>query len=329
GLITDDQGTTLDQFDGVVYIKVYDKTANIVSLNNDGEGHHSFKLQNQIIFKGKSRVRKGRFQTTFIVPKDIRLDFGLGKISYYAIEDNTLNDASGFETTIIGGINKNAPVDDQGPDIRLYLNDEQFVDGGLTDSEPLFYAELFDESGINTVGSGIGHDMALKIDGNPDAIILNDAYESNLDDFQRGIVKYRLSELEDGEHFLEFKAWDTHNNSGTAKLSFVVANNNEIAIDHILNYPNPFTTNTSFYFDHNQAGRDLDVSIDVMTISGKRIKSFKHTGYQKGNRFGPIPWDGRDEYGDLIGKGVYIYKVSVTNELGLREDKFEKLVLLK
>jgi hypothetical protein len=322
-------GVLLNDFNGIAYINVFDKESELTTLNNDGEGYFTFEVQDQVIFKGKSTVENGVFSASFIVPKDIRLDFGLGKISYYAVNNDGNVDAAGFEEIVIGGVNPNADFDKVGPQLELYLNDEDFVDGGYTDANPIFYANLFDESGLNTASSSIGHDMTLIMDDDTDNMIfLNDDYEAELDNYKAGKVSYQLNDLEDGVHRLTFKAWDTYNNSNEESLSFIVADNSKVVIDHILNYPNPFTTNTAFYFDHNQAGRTLDVSIDIMTVSGKLVRSIKQSGYQKGNHYGPITWNGRDEFEDRIGRGVYVYRISVTNDAGETVSEFEKLVLL-
>jgi hypothetical protein len=209
------------------------------------------------------------------------------------------------------------------------MNDDKFVFGGLTNEHPKIFARIFDESGINTTGSGIGHDITAIIDENTtDQIILNDFYETELDDFTRGKLLYPLNNLKEGKHTLSLKAWDVYNNSGEAYTEFVVAKSAQLALDHILNYPNPFTTSTNFYFEHNQPGQGLEIRIQIFTVSGRVIQTLDHYTTSNSLRVGPIHWDGRDEFGDKIGRGVYIYKLSVKTPTGEKEEKFEKLVIL-
>jgi flagellar hook assembly protein FlgD len=137
-----------------------------------------------------------------------------------------------------------------------------------------------------------------------------------------------MSALEVGPHTITLKAWDVLNNSSEAVTDFIVANSSELVIDHIFNYPNPFSTNTAFYFDHNQPFVNLDVLIQVFTVSGKHVKTIEADILTTGYRSEPIVWDGKDEYGDKIGKGVYVYKVKVKSPTGAVVDKFEKLVIL-
>jgi flagellar hook assembly protein FlgD len=134
--------------------------------------------------------------------------------------------------------------------------------------------------------------------------------------------------MEEGTHTISLKAWDVHNNSSSANLEFVVASSAELALEHVLNYPNPFTTHTEFSFEHNQACESLDVRIQVFTVGGKLVKSIVQQVQNNGFRVDPIAWDGRDDFGDKIGRGVYVYKVEVRNDTGLSAEKFEKLVIL-
>jgi hypothetical protein len=328
GFVANNSDRKLTDFQGIVYPTVYGKKEVVGTLNNDGRGVFKYNDQNQVIFKGKASVKNGEFEFSFVVPKDIDIEFGAGKISFYA--DNLEIDANGvYEAHQIGGIGKNIVADEKGPDIELFLNDESFVFGGLTNENPILKANLFDENGINTVGTGLGHDIVAVLDENTaNAMVLNDFYESNLNSYQSGTINYQLPELAEGRHTLKLKAWDVHNNSGEAELEFIVAKNQDLEIENLLNYPNPFTTNTSFYFDHNQPGQSLQVRLQVFTVSGKLVKTIDGFYYSEGFRAGPIGWNGKDEFGDEIGRGVYVYKVSVKTPTGKSIEKYQRLVIL-
>ena len=329
GFIGDKLGNKITSFNGVVFPTVFDKEIKLTTLGNDsGSLIDTFKIQKNIIYKGKSVVTNGDFTFSFLVPKDISYSFGKGKISYYA--HNGVHDANGYyDKVIIGGSEKNAVVDNKGPEIRLFLNDEKFVSGGTTNETPKIYALVIDSSGINTVGNGIGHDLVAVIDaksGNP--IILNDYYVANLNTYQSGKIRYGFNELAEGKHTLSLKVWDVQNNSSTAYTDFIVAKEANLALSHILNYPNPFTTKTKFFIEHNQCCTSLKVLIQVYTISGKVVKSINQTINNQGFRFDGIEWDGKDDFGDKLARGVYIYRVSVTDLNNKKAEKIEKLVIL-
>ena len=329
GYVGDKFGNKLTSFNGVVYPTVFDKEIKLTTLGNDPTSQiDTFKIQKNIIYRGKSVVTNGDFTFTFLVPKDISYSFGKGKISYYA--HTGVHDANGYcDNIIIGGSDANAIADNKGPEIKLFLNDDKFVSGGTTNEAPKIYALLTDSSGINTVGNGIGHDLVGVIDaksGNP--IILNDYYVANLNTYQSGKIRYAFNELAEGKHTLSLKVWDVQNNSSTAYTDFIVAKEANLALSHILNYPNPFTTKTKFFIEHNQCCTSLKVLIQVYTISGKVVKSINQTINNQGFRFDGIEWDGKDDFGDKLARGVYIYRVSVTDGNNKKAEKIEKLVIL-
>jgi hypothetical protein len=329
GYIGDANGNKLTNFNGIVYPTVFDKAITVTTVANDASSNPlPFLLQKNIIYKGKSEVINGDFTFSFLVPKDISYNYGIGKISYYA--HNGVNDANGYyDKIVIGGSNPNAISDNQGPSISLFMNDEKFVSGGVTNENPKVYAKVSDISGINTIGTGIGHDIVAILDENTkDAIILNDYYVSDLNTYQSGKIRYPLNELPEGNHTLTLKVWDVQNNSSSSYTDFVVANQADLALTHILNYPNPFTTKTKFFIEHNQCCVSLKVLIQIYTITGKVVKSINQTINNEGFRLDGIEWDGKDEFGDKLARGVYIYKVSVTDGSKKKADKIEKLVIL-
>ncbi|MDX2361077.1 MAG: type IX secretion system sortase PorU [Crocinitomicaceae bacterium] len=330
GHLEDFNGNILTGFNGVVYPSVFDKPKIQQTLQNDpGAPLVNFETQTNRLYKGKVTVANGYFTFTFVVPKDINYSYDFGKISFYA--ENGVTDAIGEEQRVlVGGVNPNGINDDTPPQIELYLNDEGFVNGGITDESPRLIAKLFDENGINAVGNGIGHDLTVILDdetSNP--IVLNDYYVADLDSYQSGEVRYNFQDLEPGSHTLTLKVWDVNNNSAEARLDFIVKEEAELNIDHVLNYPNPFTTHTDFYFEHNQVCSALEVQIQIFTVSGRLVKTINQSVHTDGYRSQGIPWDGLDDFGDQLAKGVYVYRVIVKSPNGTTDEKIEKLVILK
>ncbi|MCW5907920.1 MAG: type IX secretion system sortase PorU [Chitinophagales bacterium] len=331
GEIRDDNDNKLSSFNGVVYPMVYDKISKIKTLKNDPLSNIvDFNLYKNILFKGKASVTNGEFSFSFIVPKDIDYQYGKGRISYYADNGNYI-DANGYnQDIVIGGSVDSFGLDAIGPELKIFMNDEKFVFGGTTNESPILLVKLVDSSGVNTVGNGIGHDLIAELDNNTqNRIMLNDYYESELDNFRAGTIKYPFSKLKEGRHTLKVKAWDIHNNSSEDFTEFVVASSAKLALTHVFNYPNPFTTHTKFMFEHNKPCDDLSVSIQIYTVSGKVVKSIRHEVKCDGYRVDDIEWNGLDDYGDPIGKGVYVYKVNVRDSGGNTAHKFEKLVVLR
>lgn len=329
GRVKNRNGQLMPNFNGIVYPTVFDKATEVMTLGNDpGSFPAPFSVQKNLIYKGKASVTNGEFRFSFVVPRDIAYNYDFGRISYYA-EGNNTNASGYFEGFVIGGSSDNTSADEEGPTISLYMNDEGFAFGGTTDENPSLLAIVSDTNGINTVGNGIGHDITAVLDDNSTSTInLNDFYQADLDSYQSGKIVYPFSKLSEGTHTLKLKVWDVYNNSSEAYTEFIVAESARLALQHVLNYPNPFTTNTSFMFEHNQPCNSLDVQVQVFTVSGKLVKTIHETVLSSGFRNDPIHWDGLDDYGQKIGRGVYLYNLKVKTPDGQKAEQIERLVIL-
>lgn len=328
GVVTDAQGNIQTGFQGNAYTTVFDKERTTSTLGNDpGSPVRDFQVRDIVIFRGRSTVRNGRFELEFKVPRDLNPAFGNGKMSFYA-EDGA-REAGGYFTQFVSGGNTGiVDNDNEGPGIRAWLNDEKFVNGGISNARPVLVLRFNDSSGINTIQSGIGHDIVVTVDDdNDNYFILNDFYEADPDNYKAGSLRFQLPVFEPGPHRLRIKAWDVMNNSSEIELAFEVVDDEALIINRVLNYPNPFTTHTNFWFEHNRPGEDLRVDIQIFTISGKIIKRISQTINTPGNRSSEVEWDGRDDFGARIGRGVYLYKLRVSTSQLKSNTIIEKLVV--
>ena len=338
GEVRDETGNNiLSNYNGDLAVNIFDKPINRKTLGNDGQTDSNnnlitmnFKILGETIFRGNASVKNGLFEFTFVVPRDIRVPVGNGRISFYAKKTGELIDQTGFDTSIIiGGINNNAVADEIAPTVKLYMNDTNFVNGGITNESPILLAFLNDENGINTA-SGIGHDIIGILDGDETKpFILNDYYETETDNYKKGKLKFQLRNLKVGLHTLTFIAWDVYNNKVTSEIQFIVVGDETLTLKNVLNYPNPFVNYTQFWFTHNRPFEPLEVQVQVMTITGKVVWTKNQLIITDGFLSREITWDGKDDFGDKIGKGVYVYKLTVKSTLtNKKTEKFEKLVIL-
>jgi hypothetical protein len=336
GEVTDEFDVPLTSYNGELAVNIYDKDISRTTLANDGTYINgvlhtmNFTTLGETIFRGNASVTNGQFEFGFVVPRDIKIPVGNGKVSFYAKNNNALEDQTGSDFSVkIGGLNANAVADVVPPRIEIYMNDRTFASGGITNQSPLFLAFLEDEHGINTA-SGIGHDIVAYLDGDETKpYILNDYYETELNDYTKGKLKYPFRNLAVGLHTLTFKAWDVYNNIVTADLQFIVAGDETLSLTNVLNYPNPFVNHTEFWFTHNRPLEELEVQVQVFTITGKVVWTKNQIVSNGGFTSRDITWDGRDDFGDKIGKGVYVYKLTVkSNVTNKKIEKIEKLVIL-
>lgn len=328
GHLEDINNQPMNDFNGTIYPSVFDKNLAITTLSNDRGDPFQFETQENLLFKGKASVKNGRFSFDFMVPKDITYSFGKGKIVYYS--EDSQSDANGyFSQFIIGGTDTDAEYDLEGPDISLYMNDEYFNDKGITNPNPVIYARISDASGINTVGNGIGHDITGVIDGNvSEPVILNDFFESDLNDYSSGNLSYPMFNLAEGWHSLTVRVWDIFNNSAEETIDFRVIPGENPVLSNVYNYPNPARDVTWFKFDHNKAGTELTVHITVFDMEGRHITDIRETVFAGGFSSEPLEWDLKDANGGTLRKGIYPYRIRITDINGRIAESFKKLVVV-
>ncbi|KNB61411.1 type IX secretion system sortase PorU [Chryseobacterium sp. Hurlbut01] len=350
GHINNANGTPNTTFNGRVVINIFDKKLNKTTLNNDGglTPVLNYTEEGSAIVKASGTAVNGVFTVEFYVPKDINYAVGEGRLLGYA--DNKAIDVFNNQAVQVGDINPNGINDNEPPKVKLYMNNTNFANGGITDQNPMLLACVTDDTGINSTGSGIGHDITVYLDGQIiNTIVLNDFYASGegngclnpgLADYQKGNVSYPFRNLAVGQHQLTFKVWDINNNSTTETLNFEVKDeaDQHLIINRPLNWPNPFTNKTYIHFEHN-CDDILDVNVQIYTITGKLVRTLSQPvvaepflqGFRTPRQ--AIEWDGKDDFGDTVAKGTYIFKIFAKSQ---NQEKckgsataVEKMVLLK
>jgi hypothetical protein len=321
----------LSEFNGILSVKVFDKPSKVRTLGQDTDSHPvDFFVQKSILYQGKASVHGGKFSFTFPVPRDIDYSFGKGKISYYA--SNGSEDAHGFyDNIIIGGSVSQPDEDTAGTEIRLYVNDSTFQNGDYTNENPKLIAWLTDESGINTAGNGIGHDIVATIDGDSyNSVLLNDYYISDLDSYQSGVVRYQYFNLPDGEHTLTLKAWDVYNNSSSATINFVVKRNIILAVNEVKAFPSPSDGDVWFNFGHNQFDGIFTANLEIYALTGELVRTIgpatvASEGYISGN----IRWDGKLAGGQSAKNGLYVCRLKLQDRNNNTTSNTVKVVLAR
>jgi hypothetical protein len=300
GSVRRGENETWNDFSGTAEVSLFDAQRSMLVPE---WGDYTYALPGGLLYRGKAQIEAGRFSLSFIVPKDISYEDSPGRVAIYF--DNQETDGAGYYLDLrVGGSDTTVIPDTEGPVITLFLDDLGFQPGDKVGANPLLIADLFDVSGINTTGIGIGHDIEAWLDDDDRGIILNDYFTGELDSYQRGTVAFRLRNLQEGPHTLRLRAWDVFNNSSMVETHFVVAE--QLTLFDVRNYPNPVSGQTTIEFRHNVLD-PVEVEIRIYATNGAMVRRLD-TG-PLDTRIIRIPWDGRDENGNIPGQGMYLYRI--------------------
>lgn len=321
GSVKKPDGSVWNDFNGKLELTVFDSDRILplpeISLTQ------TMTVKGGKIFNGLVSIKNGIFSTTFVVPKDISYENKNGKIIAY-FSDETI-DGLGFTSNfIVGGTDSTVANDFTGPEIEIYFDQITDNNGLLVNPNSLLIVALKDEKGLNTTGTGVGHQLlGVLNDDLTNSIDLSNYFEGDLDNGnQSGKINYKLPNLSEGEYKIEITAWDVFNNSSKEIEYFKVVNSNDLVIDQVYNYPNPFSSNTVFTFQQNLTS-PIDVGIRIYSVAGRLIHSINQKNITE--KFVKIDWDGKDIDGNFLANGTYLYKMKIKTVDGA----FSKSVLGK
>lgn len=325
GEIVQTDGTVLSDFHEYAQLDVYDSRKEVLHITPDGQKQVKYALSGAVLYRGVIPVQQGAFQTQFVIPKDITYEGHTGRISLYVSSDT--DDAAGYRDSLVTAGGAVGIVDSIGPSIEMTIVDreESFIEGDYVQLGEMLKVMLTDSSGINITGE-TGHWIVLKVDGDSRTRInMTPYFVYDEGSYQSGRIEYELKDLTSGEHTLDVKAWDNHNNASAQSLSFRVAAAEDFQILNYWNYPNPFDQETVFTYE--LTGTANDVSIKIYTVSGRLIKTLRNLPGNLG--FNYSTWEGLDEDGDRLANGVYLYKVIARGTEGQRKEQIGRLFVMR
>jgi hypothetical protein len=295
-------------FNGVVTVTVYDKRRTLQTRGTESTVM-DYKMRDIVLFRGQANVINGKFTIGFIVPKDIRYNFGTGKVQMYAQHNTEVKDASGANNSIVvGGSYATPAIDNISPTIKLYMDNPNFTSGSEVGRESTFWAVLEDESGINVSQASLGHEITAFLDNQIDKpLLLNNYFITEVGNYKKGNLAYLFSDLSVGKHTIRLKVWDMHNNSNEATLDFVVRAKTSINITESVVFPNPNSGKPfNFRFKHDQTDNELQATLEIFDAQGKFIQRVTGKEYYAFEtitfEWKPLP---------TLPAGTYLYKLSL------------------
>ncbi len=331
GHIEDINGNLATNFNGVVSPTMFDYEQEVKTKDNTGLGAFTYHAHTSKLYSGSDSVKSGNFSITIPMPMDISYSDEQGLLNIYAVTHDRSASAQGtYENFIIGGTSSDIANDKKGPEIKLYLNSTSFIDGDDTHPTPCLYVELRDENGINTVGSGIGHDIVAMVDNKAAYTYnLNNAFTPTVGDYTSGTIIFPLSAMPEGTHTLMVRAWDLLNNSSTSTITFNVVPDLAPEFIELSATPNPVHRgeNLTFMLTHNRPQSEITVKLEVFNHQGQILWSNTETTLCDGTVY-TYTWDVTGSAGQPLPTGIYLYRASLSAGGSSEQTKTRKIIVL-
>jgi hypothetical protein len=318
----------ITEFNGILEAALFDKETDFTTIGRNKPAF-TYKEWHNILFRGKARVVNGDFEFEFILPKNISYSTGEGKLGLYASNPQKM-DAKGFSTSFtIGGGESEDNDDHTPPQVKVFIGDTTFINGGITAPDNWLVARLSDESGINISDYGIGNSLIAILDNDAETYVLNSYYIADVNDYTKGTIQYPLKNLAPGRHTLTLKAWDVYNNPAEATIEFTVTDGDILVIEDFGNYPNPFIDNTTLFFTHNRSGDDLEAHLFIYSTTGNLLHTREIPISQSEYRVDLMEMSNSGDVDKKLPAGLYVARLlvrSLTN--GSKNEQVTKLIIL-
>ena len=234
-------------------------------------------------------------------------------------------DAIRFETRHVGALNGTTPRlgtfaafytnDESAPEISFAVEGQDFADGDAVSPKPAIALVVSDDSGVDPLDVS----LSLTRDGQPaPPIDASDLRVHAAPGSNKLLINY-APELEPGSYRLKASAADLDGNEASREIRFNVSQSVELI--SVLNYPNPFRTETDIAVE--AAGEIETLDIAVYSLQGRVVRRLQHP---PSAGFVRVRWDGRDADGREVANGVYYAVVKMTAR---GETRSQTLKLLK
>lgn len=317
GAVTNPAGEVLKGFNGVLLADIFDAEYSITTRGNGDEGKEiTYETHGGRIFTGSAVVKDGRFTLDVAMPQEIAQNFRPASIALYAYDTNDDTEATGLCNSFYAyGFHEPEVPDTVAPAIEsLVLNHEDFRNGDFVNTTPMLIAAISDNVGINVSNSGVGHQMVAILDGNKTFTGIANYYTPSPDGSPSGVVNYPMDDLQPGAHSLTFRVWDTSGNSAEQTIEFNVAESLAPKIYDVYSDANPASTSANFYLRHNQPDNMVTVTISIYNLLGRPIWSRTVQGRSDMFLTMPVTWDLTDGSGCRVGRGIYLYRATITSD---------------
>jgi len=241
---------------------------------------------------------------------------GLNSLWVEANPFNNQHQMEQYHFNNLGAIPFNVAVDKVNPLMDVTFDGVHIMNGDIVSAKPSITVKLKDENTFLALNDPDDFDVRLKRPGKTtyDTIFFGSTMTFEPAALPNNSCKINyIPALSDGIYDLKVQAKDrTGNASGKIeyKISFEVIN--KPTVTNVLNYPNPFSTSTRFVFTLTGSEVPDFFKIQILTITGKIVRDINkyELGHLHiGRNITDYAWDGKDEFGDQLANGLYLYRV--------------------
>lgn len=300
--------STLDtNFNGDAYLTVFEQENIFTTLGDEGD-KLTYSEYNSKLFEGKVAVLNGKFKTEFIVPMDIKPEYGIGRISLYAMDSIRNLDVSAQKSITIGGEGK---ANTAGSEILLkaFMNDISFKSGDVITPNSDLFIQIATKNGVNLLNNELKHNISAVVNDTL-SINLNDYFVADIANSKNGSVYYPFENLPKGSYTIALKVWDTYNNFSNCTFDFEVGERKGLHISNRIVYPNPFQNDWVFELEHNYEGDDIEVMVKIMSPSGATLGVEKWQYYNASQKIKEVV-KSPSLTTALNGNQLYIYSIEI------------------
>jgi hypothetical protein len=320
-------GNIDENFSGTSIFTMRDGDQYIQMIDEDSGDPFEFTEFGGALNRSSYKVENGRINAKFTIPKDISYSDSTGRIFVYAYSNENDFAKGSFRNFKVNGLSSTGISDGNGPEIDIFLDTRNFVEGDIVSANPLLIVDLKDETGINTTGLGIGHKIEAWIDEDPIAIDLTPFFNTSLTDSREGTAQRNLFDLEPGEHKIRVRAWDIFNNFSIKESSFIInPDDADYRIYDDLVFPNPFTENVTIRFNHN-IEPPFNTTLMIFNVNGQKVRDLEVRSTTLG--YAEVIWDATDMHGNQVPAGMYIIAINVADDLSKGIKKGLKAIYIK
>lgn len=315
------------QFNGKLDICFFDEKTNLTTLGNGANRAMAYENWQDLLVKGAVTVESGRFQAEFSIPGTGGKSIKEGKLLFYAYEPNSGRDAAGSYSGIKILDNDVESNDQNGPEIALSIDHEDFENGDLVSETITLHASFEDESGIN-LNADPEQAIVMYLDDDIDnKVVLTQFYTSNIDDFNSGQLRYLVADLTVGPHKLTVEASDNFNNRTRTSINFTVSDSDVTLLQQLKTFPNPAKDVVNFEFYYKNAPEELKAILLIYSSQGELLRAVEksYLDHATGNQ--KITWNLTNSNGRLVKPGLYFYDFYLVSILNNQANKKGKILI--